>query len=473
MKMRSSPILGLVIAENEIVCAQVFAAGGATTVQKVGRFKTSEPTPGKSPQETGKSLAAFLQQHGFSPSRAVIGVPTRWLLSQEKELPPTNKEEATAILRLQAERLVMADNTPTAVDFAGETDSTKSSRVLLVAMLQSQLDGLIAMAEAAGLTVVGVTSTSLATARLLNDASDVPLVMLGEKGAEVVAVRDGTPRALRYVPVSVRTDSVTNVTGVASELRRALAMTGGATSGLVLWNGAGLSTNEIADLSGRMKVNVHAQPTLDALGTTVERAALNGASGGSPIESYIPAIALAMAGTGRARMAFDFAHPRLALPAVRRFGRRAVWTTILVVLAVAGLATLYTTVQQREAESAELDTQLKVLAADIKAAESNIDRVSFGRTYFEGRPPYLEALREVSMAFDYEEPIWTTSFSLKDNRKGQIQGKTTNEQLILTVLDRIRANKKFANVQLLDSRAVGGRSAEWSFSIVFNFVAVE
>ncbi len=110
---------------------------------------------------------------------------------------------------------------------------------------------------------------------------------------------------------------------------------------------------------------------------------------------------------------------------------------------------------------------------DIKSAESTIDRISYGRTYFETRPLHLECLREVTMAFGYEEPIWTTSFNYRDNRKGQIRGKTTDENLILTVLDRLRANKKFASVQLNDSRAVGGKSNEWSFTISFTFVAVE
>ncbi len=181
MRKRSSPILGLVIADNEIVCAQVAAAGLSASVQKLGRF-VDERCPANPPRPAW--LAAFLEsawiyrvERRHRCADALVAVAGEGTATERSRVKPL------AILRLQAERLVMADNTPTAVDFAGETDAAKSSRVLLVAMLQSQLDGLTAMASAAGLDVVGVTSTSLATAKLLNAASDRPLVMLGDKGS--------------------------------------------------------------------------------------------------------------------------------------------------------------------------------------------------------------------------------------------------------------------------------------------------
>ncbi|HEV7299349.1 MAG TPA: hypothetical protein VGN72_08295 [Tepidisphaeraceae bacterium] len=472
MKFRASPMLGLVFSDGAILCAQVAGGARGIVVQKVGRFTPTADATGDGTQQ-GAALGTFLREHGFTASRAVIGVPARWLLSQEKELPPTGDEEAKAILRLHAERMTMADNAPMVADFTGSFSASTASRVLLVAMLRTHLDQVTRTAEAAGLSIAAVTSTALATARYLNAASESPLVLLSDRGAELVVPRDGAPRTLRHVAFATRGPG--GLAAASAELRRALAMAGGAGTGVMLWDGAGLAGPESRELAERLKVDVRSQPTIASLGATVEQTALNGAAVGRPAEAYLPAIALAGAGLDRSRLPVDFASPRLAPVVQGRFGRRTVWAIAIAVLSIVGLATLYTMVQQREAEAVMLNTQLTTLEADVKAAKANIERVSYGRTFFEARPDALACLREVTLAFDYDEPIWTTAFNLRSNGKGQIQGKATNQQIVLTVTDRLRANPHFANVQQDDLREAGGSSGgqEVTFTISFTYLGDE
>jgi hypothetical protein len=469
MTFRASPILGLAVGEGGILCAQVAGGARGAVVQKVGWFTRpiAAATDAITPEQEGALLGAFLKEHGFSATRAVVGVPARWLLSQEKELPPAGVDEAKAILRLHAERMMLADSAPMVADFAGDLRASPP-RVLLVALLQSHLDRLSKMIGAAGLSTVAVTSTALAAARFSDETSSVPFVMLGDKSAELVVARNGAPRALRHVSITVRGPS--GAGGAASDLRRAMAMAGGSDAGVTVWDGVGLDRHEWDDLASRLKTTVHHGPGVERAGTSIATGALNGAAGGRSVDAYLPAVALAAAGLKRAGLPIDFAHPRLQAVAPRRIGRRGMWSAAFVLLAVVCLASLYVTVQQREAQAVELDSKLKAIADDAKAAQANIDRVAFGRTYFESRPPTLQCLRDVSLAFDYDEPIWATSFTLRDNGRGQLQGRASDQRLVLMVNDRLKANPRFANVQLVDSRDTGGNSREVVFSISFNYV---
>src|SRR5207245_1243173 len=73
-------------------------------------------------------------------SRAVIGLPARWLFAVEKELPPAGEAEARSALRLQAERLALAESGEVVCDFVGRPNSGAPTRVLLVGMLRQRLE---------------------------------------------------------------------------------------------------------------------------------------------------------------------------------------------------------------------------------------------------------------------------------------------------------------------------------------------
>jgi len=156
-----SSSLGLLVSDRGIVCAQVAANGVERVVKKIGVF-TAERSILESPEETGRALKAFLETHGYTATRAVVGVPARWTISQERDIPPVGPEEARAVLRLAAERLSLADSGSLVVDYAGALAPQKS-KVLLVGILRTQLDKLTRLTEAAGLSLVGACPAALAT----------------------------------------------------------------------------------------------------------------------------------------------------------------------------------------------------------------------------------------------------------------------------------------------------------------------
>jgi len=503
MVFRSSGILGLAIGDGEITCAQVAGTAAAARVQKLARFTFPAGASLEQPDRLGQQLRTFLREHHFSATRAVVGVPARWLIAQEKDLPPANEEQALAMLRLQAERMAVADNHELVVDAAADPDPARPTRALVIGMLQQHLDRVRQVCEAAGLTPVAVTPTALAVSSMLARgaaaatttkgaaAGSRRLVLLSRRGAEVLWEADGAPRMLRHLnatgapaPAVATTAADAPPTGASAgsgaiaalggELRRALRL--GPTNGtdadeVLLFNDVGLTDADVTDLAGRLGTPVRAGHTLASVGTQVELTALNGAAGRSTPDAFFPAAALAVVGAGRAaRVPVDFLHTRLAPPREARVGRRAVVGTLAAVAVVALIGYGYITVRQREAEAAVLDAQLAQQAPDVKAALQRIDRANYGRGYFTTRPPVLECLREIALAFPPNDPIWTTSFNLRDNRKGQIQGKAANQQVVLSVLDRLKANPRFAEVQFQDIREAAGGAREISFSISFTFI---
>jgi hypothetical protein len=115
---------------------------------------------------------------------------------------------------------------------------------------------------------------------------------------------------------------------------------------------------------------------------------------------------------------------------------------------------------------------------EIRDAENIATRVSFARDWYERRPPFLSCLKEVSAAFPEDGQIWASNFSIRDNRTAQsrpaqLAGRATDQRTVLTVLDRLKNNKKFADVKLQDMRDAGGNRREVSFSVNFSFTALE
>jgi hypothetical protein len=137
---------------------------------------------------------------------------------------------------------------------------------------------------------------------------------------------------------------------------------------------------------------------------------------------------------------------------------------------VVGLIAFYVAVTQSEEEAASLARQVDDRKPAIAAAETLIDRVNYGRTFFETRTPVLDCLSELSAAFNYDETIFVTNYGLNSAFVGELKGKAAEERLVLALLDRLKANKKFTNVQMSgELRATGNQNREYSFSISFRF----
>jgi hypothetical protein len=464
-------VLGLVVGERSIVAAEVAIARDKRQVKQTAQFIFPMELSFEKPEELGTALAQFLRQHHFSSSRAVIGVPARWLMARDKDLPPATAEVAASTLRLQAERHPSAEDL--VFDYAGQSDSKKPRKVLLAAMLKPQMEKLQRMADAAGLRLLGITSATLALAGAAVNAPTTSLMLtIAPDAMEMAARHEGTPILLRHLASPGAADGHRN--GAAHDLA---AMIGGEVKRVVtlmpqngdtgdrsitLWDSIGLSETELPVLRDRAGIAVDNLLDLKTLGisTTTPDAA-----------RYAPAVALAVSAAEK-RLPLDFLHSRLATVKEARVGRRTVWGAVIGVVAVALIVFLLIDEQHREAELLNLQNLLKMREPDVKSAETLSERLSIGRGWYETRPSMLECLREITRTFRDDEPIWVSSFSLRDNYKGSLKGKAADRKYIIEIADRLQKNKNFADVHY-ELREVGGNSRDVSFSLNFNFSPTE
>lgn len=465
MKKRRNAILGLFVSERSIMCAEVAGAAPAV-VKRLGRFTLTDELNSSAPDDVGKALASFLAAHEFTAAQAVVGLPARSLLSQEKDLPPGDTSQLMAVLRMHAERMSMAGGSELVVDYAGEGAGV-GGRALLVGVLKTQLERIGKMTAAAGLELIAVTPAALAVHAAANGgAGDAGLLMVGENGAELVLGPPASVRQLRHVS-GMSGDA--GAARLSSDLKRALSLAGSETGdkSIAAWSGTRLPVSVLSDQVG---VTFTEPDLLGTLAGRVEPGALNGAAGGMTASAFVPAIAVAAASQKRGGLSINFLAPRLAASVKRRFGRQAILAATVGLAAIAGAVVFHHHVITREAEAEALSTDLKKRASDIKDAQAVLDRVAYGRTYFQARPPVMDAMREVTMAFGYNEPIWVNTFTLRDNGAGQIQGRAAQKDLALTLLDRLGKNPHLKDIKLLQVQDAGGKTREVVFSISFNYV---
>jgi hypothetical protein len=504
MILGSSTFLGLAVGDRSITVAEVSASGGKRVVRKTAAFTLPPGVTLDQPEAAGKSLQAFLRENHFGASRAVVGVPAKWLIARENDVPPADPEQVRAMLSLAAERLSVAESSDLVTDFAGRIDGdlTGPRRVLLVAMLRQRFEQIEKAVDAAGLSLAAVTSSALVLAQTARGAGlDLPMLLLGRQGAEMVFQHGGTPRMLRHLSVVAMNGHGVATGPLGSELRRVVALaptapaaapgSNGAGTGaagapppaqreVLLWDAVGLSDEQLADLSDRMGVRVRPGDALEALGIQPSADSAADADGGAG--QFAPAVSLALAGADRGLLPVDFKRSRLA-PRKKRaaVSNKTAWGVILGALIVVGLVTLYLHVRNRENALASLETQLTTLKPEWEQAKKDRERLDYGLGFFDKRSPMLECLREVSLAFPLEEQIFVTSFTVredKDQRKakyvrhGTLIGKALYQKSASDVADRLRQNPKFADVthQFQDS---GGRTREVNFTINFTFTAAE
>jgi hypothetical protein len=121
---------------------------------------------------------------------------------------------------------------------------------------------------------------------------------------------------------------------LGSELGRTLALTranGNATAAteLMLWDGVGLSTAQVAELAERSGVQVHASDAMTMLNLEPSAGGVAVGEVGSPsrsaqtlADSFAPALALAAAAADRALLPLDFTRSRLTPRRARRVGKQ-------------------------------------------------------------------------------------------------------------------------------------------------------
>jgi hypothetical protein len=488
----SSHVLGIAVTDRSIAIAEVTGKGADRMVRRAATFTLPPEVSFEDPQTIGQVLGRFLKEKGFSASRAVVGIPAKWLIAVEKEVPPASREQIKSLLRLQAERLALADSGEIVYDYAGENPSGKPGKVLLVAMLRKQLERITQAMDEAGLSVVAVTATGLALSNASTKAAQAgqPMIFLGRHGAEVVVQSQGTPRMLKHFSVAATNGhGVTGIGPLGMEVRRAVTMAGAApvngqpagSPELYLYDAVGLEDEQLSELSDKVGMKVRSDDGLATLGVkTLVRATPGSSDEGSP-QRYAAAVALAVVGGETRLLPLNFAKSRLAPPPVRKYGRKTVWSVAIASLIVIAIGGLFADNYLEQTRLSDIKANRERIKAQYTEAKRFKDQVEFSNLYYKQRTPAMECLRELTLTFHVEDPIWASNLTIKEERdgrdldklEGQFDGKTTDPNVPWVLVDRMRGNPKFDNVSARNINVVPANSRQretlYTYQVVFTF----
>jgi len=463
--------VGLVLGERSLAAAEILASGARCEIRRAAVFDYPEGLSLREPERLGVELRAFLRRSRFSARRAVLGLPARWLIVRPRSVPPVSAESAAGLLRIQGEREFSLEPAELVLDWAGETSPAEARSVLLVATPRERLDQAVALARNAGLRVRSVTSTALALsgAGVLDGEENGPVLWLDAEAAELVLRDRGGLRAAAHVGDAP--GSPEDAGRLAEAVRRVLLLAPGVEAGgrpatLAVCDAAGPRPDVLARLAERLPLRVAEAKGFAAVGQGRARSAEDAG------QRAVAAAALAMAGSRKA-LPVDFLHSRLQVSAPGNRRRRMGWAAALgATFLAAGLLLVYD--WQREASAiASANSHLAALKPDYDAAKRFVDRISFTEAWFDKRPPVLDCLRDLTLAFPSEGKIWATSLALRGDMRGIVSGEAVDQKAVLEVVDALKASRSFTEAKPLYMRTSAGRRSEVSFAISFAYTRAE
>lgn len=478
MAIRARRILGIAVEDRSLLAAELQVSGARRVLRRAAEFAYPDGLSLDEPVRLGRALRAFLRQHRFTARQVVVGVPARWLLVQEKFLPPATGEAMAGMVRLAAEQAFSDSAADLAMDYAdGSATAAGTHPVLVVATPRRRLEQLTALARGAGLTMRAIAPSVMALGAAHREPAASELTLYLRPGNTEVALRTGGRfPVVKHLPAAPAPDAEAagaangRAECIAAQVRQVVALLpadGALTEPetLVVWDGANPQPGDLDALATRLSARTVVGHDLSPLGVSPARS-----DGDEATARFAAPVALALAGVQPELLAVDLLHSRLAPPRRSSLGRKAVWAGFLVAALATAATFLVMDGLERERTVAALRAQMAALKPDIEAAQAVVDRMASARGWHDRRPPFLDCLRELTLAFPEQGTIWATSLAIREDMRAVVSGKSVNEATVLEALDRLKQSKALAGVKLLHMREAGGRSREVSFAIRFTFM---
>ena len=118
---------------------------------------------------------------------------------------------------------------------------------------------------------------------------------------------------------------------------------------------------------------------------------------------------------------------------------------------------------------AEYKQNLDAMSKNVEVAEEMIEQVGHAKQWFSRQPEHLENLRELTLMFPPSSDIWLTSLAVDPSMDQIIAGRATHEYAILDVVDKLKANPSFRDINLQYIRKMGKNTDVMTFAVKYNY----
>jgi hypothetical protein len=480
--LRPRVVVGLALGDKSLLAAEASATPNPRVTLLEEFVYPAGITP-QQPAELGAALEKFLKEKGFTAKAAVVGIPVRWLLVRRKEVPPSDEATLIELLRLGAEAEFTTEIKDLVYDFvradaAGDsTDAEKPAdrAVLLMGTQKHNVEAAAALCKAAHLRPLAVTASALVVGEATAGVGTETMVLSASAGGSELSMQHGpAPIAIRYLRAPDPQPPF------LSELRRAVStMTGPGRRDMVLWDAAGGMDPE--QLGTQLGLRVRSGQ-LAELGVEI---AAGAAQRNGEASKYAAAVALARSGLG-GKQTVDFLHSRLAPPKEMLIPRWAMIAGAATLLVLIYALWCYVDMSHQEQQLAALNATIANTKDELTAAQAFVAKVSFAQNWQGGQPRYLACVRDLTSAVTDDGDTYATTLSLRESNRsgappaagkaamdsralsGQLAGRSSDQQRIERLIDRIKHTHGFSDVTLVGTQNVV-RERSVTFSITFTY----
>lgn len=464
-RKRLSSVLGLALDGSRLDGVVLKRVNGA--LQLLQRFSVTlalDPLTA-APELVGREIRNHLDAAGVRERDCVVGVPLKWVLTAQTELPPLPAADAASLLQMEAERNFHTDTTTLQIGESRSALAGDKQFVLLAGVPNPQVDALEKVLAAAKLKPAsfGLGIAALSPAPHEKGGGALALA-IGEAGVGL-QITGGGVAALRALPGAmegaggrpelqpelVAREARITLGQLPDELRAAVKR--------IRIFGPPALARQLADEmelkfgSAGMAVEVVSAYAPGEFGAALPA--------NPPVSAAFSLSARLLAGEPSA-LEFLPPKPGLVERAIAKYssGRLRLAGAAGVLIAVIFLATF----GWQQIRLWQLRSQWKAIADQVGELEAVQDNIRQYRPWYDGTFKNLAILRQLSLAFPEDGSVTAKNIEMRGG-KVTCSGTAGDYTALLAVQAKLRAATGVSNVKLEQIRG----KAPMQFAFSFNF----
>ncbi|MEA3226189.1 MAG: pilus assembly protein PilM [Planctomycetota bacterium] len=463
-------LLGLAVDEVGVMVAEIGGRAGRPQVRRVGHWAFPAPFEAGQVQELGRLLKQFLRANHFSSKHAIVGIPTKWIVTKEIVAPPATPDALAGMLSIQAERAFSLNASELIFDYCGKTSTSEKSEVLLVATQRQVVNQVKELTDAAGLQVRSITVSTLAFGKHLSEGGPQQRYGLYTRPTycEFWSQCNGRLRSIQHVPMASASGATERTELLASTIQRLILLSSEQNQSppheITVYDASNLPDGVMDRLHKQLAPQItisngNAGVLSDGLGST----------DGAENSQSIAAASLAITALSAGKLSVDFLNSHIGCKKTSGRGRLTTWVALAAVVLIVGVGAVIADWHGKRTDIAAYSERLELISEDVTAAREMVDRISYAGSWTLRKPQFLECVRQLTLAFPESPSVWATSLALSEQAEGSLVGKAVDDASFSEVLDKMKQNSEFSGVMVMHLRDAGGSSTEKEFAVTFKF----
>jgi len=467
-RKKLTTLLGLALDGSKLDGVVLKRTNGSLAVlQKFSATLALDPLTA-APELVGREIRNHLDAAGVRERDCVVGVPVKWILTAQTELPPLPEADAKSLLQMEAERGFHSDVATLQISDSRSPLADGKQNVLLAGIPNTHLAALENILAAAKLKPVSFTP-AISALQFPGDEKSAGVLALavGESNVSLQVTASGGVVALRSLEGAVEDEAgrrVLHANVVARETRITLGQLPGALRDAVksirIFGPRDLAQPLADELELRfepmgIKVELVSAYAPNEFGVTL------------PLEvSLSAAFSLAARFLVEQKPAFEFLPPKpnLIEQFVSKYSSGRLRTTGAVAAGVVAIILGIFLFQQIQLW--RLRSQWSHIAAKVGELQAIQDNIRQYRSWYDGTFPNLAILRQLSVSFPEDGSVTAKNITVHDGNTVTCSGTARDYASLLAMQARLRAADGVANVQLQQVR--GKAPMQFVFAFKFN-----